>query len=213
MSQEPRRALLVIDVQNEYVTGKLRIEHPPIAQSLHHIGLAIDAARAAQIPVAVVQHTAPAASPVFAKGSHEWQLHEVVASRAHEHRIEKSRPSVFHGTDLAEWLARVGADTLSIVGFMTQNCNASTIFEAMHRGLKVEFLSDATGALPYANSAGSVTAEEIHRVFSVVFQSNFAAVADTSRWIAAVQARAPLELDNVVASNQRATRSGGTASP
>ena len=87
---------------------------------------------------------------------------------------------------------------------MTHNCDASTIFEAAHRGLAVEFLSDASGALPYANAAGRVTAEEIHRVFSVVFHSNFAAVAPTSDWLAALQAGEALPKDNVYSSNQRA---------
>lgn len=69
---------------------------------------------------------------------------------------------------------------------MTHNCDASTIFEATHRGLHVEFLQDASGALPYANEAGQASAEEIHRVFSVVFHTCFAAVSSTDDWIGAV---------------------------
>src|SRR3546814_4933159 len=34
----PQRALVVIDVQNEYVTGNLRIEYPPVEDSLRNIG-------------------------------------------------------------------------------------------------------------------------------------------------------------------------------
>ena len=74
----------------------------------------------------------------------------------------------------------------------------------MHRGLAVEFLTDASGALPYANDAGRASAEEIHRVFSVVFHSNFAAVAKTEDWLRAVQAGESLPKDNVLASNRRA---------
>ena len=77
----PRRALVVIDVQNEYVSGKLRIAHPPVAQSLAQIGRAMDAARAAGIPVVFVQHGEAAGAPLFAAGSDGWALHEVVASR------------------------------------------------------------------------------------------------------------------------------------
>lgn len=46
--QTPRRALIVIDVQNEYVTGALRIEYPPVEESLGNIGMAMDAAHAAR---------------------------------------------------------------------------------------------------------------------------------------------------------------------
>lgn len=72
-----RRALIVIDVQNEYVTGNLPIEFPDILLSLSNIGRAMDAARDAGIPIIVVQQLAPAGSPVFAPGSNGWELHEV----------------------------------------------------------------------------------------------------------------------------------------
>jgi nicotinamidase-related amidase len=64
MSQAtPRRALIVIDVQNEYdAGGGLPIEYPPFAQSLQRIAAAMDAAQAAGVPVIVVpqaRHAAP----------------------------------------------------------------------------------------------------------------------------------------------------------
>jgi nicotinamidase-related amidase len=200
----PRRALVVIDVQNEYFTGNLLIEHPPVQQTLPNIGRAMDAARVAGIPVVVVQHSAAASAPLFARGSPTWELNEVVASRPHDHHIEKAWPSVFTGTHFADWLKEKQIDTLTVVGYMTHNCDASTIFEAMHRGLQVEFLQDATGALPYANTAGNATAEEIHRVFSVVFHTGFAAVASTTDWIKAVQAGHTLKKGSILASNQAA---------
>lgn len=204
MSASPRRALLVIDVQNEYVTGDLPIEYPPIASSLANIGRAMDTAQAADIPVIVVQNSAPAASPVFAKGSAGWELHAVVASRPRSHYIEKALPSAFAGTDLAEWLATQAIDTLVVVGYMTHNCDDSTVKQALHAGLAVEFLADAAGSLSYENSAGKASAEEIHRVVTVVMHSRFAAVASTEAWIAAVAAGQPLPRGNIYASNRQA---------
>ncbi|KRC25605.1 cysteine hydrolase family protein [Acidovorax sp. Root219] len=204
MSNAPRRALIVIDVQNEYFEGGLLpIEYPPVAQSLPNVLRAMDAAHAAGVKVVVVQHHAPKGAPVFQADAHNGQLHPEVARRHRDHLITKATPSAFTGTDLAQWVADNGIDTLSIAGYMTHNCDASTTFEAMHRGLAVEFLSDATGALPYENAAGYASAEEIHRVFSVVFQSNFAAVASTEGWLAAVRDGQALAKDNVVVSNQR----------
>lgn len=201
----PRRALVVIDVQKEYFSGGgLLIEYPPVEKTLPNIGRAMDAARAAGIPVVVVQHSESAAAPVFAKGSPTWELHETVASRPRDHYIEKAWPSVYTGTDFAEWLEKNSIDTLTVIGYMTHNCDASTIFEATHRGLHVEFLQDASGALPYANEAGQASAEEIHRVFSVVFHSRFAAAGSTDAWIAAIQAGGRLEKSNVLASNRAA---------
>src|SRR5690606_17170794 len=146
MSQPPRRALLVIDVQNEYVTGNLAIGYPPVETSLGNIGLAMDAAHAAKIPVIVVQHDSASTSPLFAKGSQNWQLHPTVAQRPADHRINKSKANAFTGTDLAQYLADNAIDTLTIAGYMTHNCDAATIYHASHNGLNVEFLSDASGS-------------------------------------------------------------------
>ena len=199
-SISPRRALVVIDVQNEYFSGGLLIDHPPVEQSLPNIGRAMDAARAAGVPVVVVQHSEHPDSPLFAKGSPPWQLTEVVGSRPRDHYIEKAWPSVFTGTDFADWLKKNQIDTLAVIGYMTHNCDASTVFEATHRGLQVEFLQDATGALAYANTVGSATAEEIHRVFSVVMHTRFAAVVSTDDWMAAVKAGRALPRGNIPAS-------------
>lgn len=211
MSESPRRALLVIDVQNEYFDGDMLIEYPPVETSLRNIGLAMDAARAAGIPVIVVQHDAPEGAPIFAKGSHGWKLHPAVAGRPADHRINKTMASAFAGTDLGEWLANKSVDTLAVVGYMTHNCDAATIYQASHAGLKVEFLSDATGALPYENAAGKASAEEIHRVFCTVFHSSFAGVTTTEGWMRAVQEGCPSASDNIYMSNRRA-RASATAS-
>ncbi len=201
---KPNRALIVIDVQNEYVTGNLRIEHPPVQESLAKIGHAMDAARAAGIPVVVVRNRAPVDSPIFALGSPGWELHPVVASRPHDHFIEKTLPGAFTETDLAGWLAARGVDTITVAGYMTHNCDASTIVDAVHRGLKAEFLVDATGSVPYANEAGYASAEDIHRVFSVVLHSRFAAVVTTAAWIDAVRDGRRLDRSTIYASNQAA---------
>lgn len=199
-----RRALIVIDVQNEYVTGDLPIEYPSVDASLANIGRAIDAAHAAGVPVIVVQHVAPAGAPIFAPGTDGVALHPVVASRPYAHRIEKAHASAFAGTDLAAWLDAHGIDTLAVAGYMTHNCNASTVYHAAHAGLGVEYLEDATGAVPYENAAGAASAEEIHRAFTVVFQSNFAAVMSTDAWITGLTGGAMPVRDSVAGSNRRA---------
>ena len=200
----PRRALVVVDVQNEYDDGGLHIEYPPVAGSLQNIGKAMDAARAAGIPVIVVQQSSPVDAPLFATGSHGWQLHEVVASRPRDHYLRKTLPSAFAGTDLGDWLKQHDIDTLAVVGYMTHNCNDTTIKHAFDTGLAAEFLMDASGSVSYANHAGFASAEEIHRVFAVVEQSRYAAVLGTDEWIACVTNGTLPERDTIHASHQRA---------
>lgn len=200
----PKRALIVIDVQNEYFTGSLPIEYPNPQQSVANIGIAMDTARAAGIPVVVVQQTSPAGSPLFAINTDGWQLHPIVASRPHDHYLRKLLPSAYSETDLAQWLEARGIDTLTVAGYMTHNCDASTINHALHNGTAVEFLRDASGSVPYHNQAGFASAEEIHRVFSVVLQSRFAAVLSTHEWGQSVKTGAVPVSDNIYKSNQRA---------
>lgn len=204
MTDQTRRALIVIDVQNEYVSGNLLTEYPDIRSSLANIGRAMDAASTANIPVIVVQQFAPQQSPVFAEDSKGWELHEVVSSRALQHKINKKLPSAFAGTDLADWLAAHDINTLCVSGYMTHNCVDSTIKHAFHSGLQVEYLADASGTLSYANKAGSASAEEIHRTFSIVMQARFAAVMSTQEWVHLLSTNGVAERDNIYQSSQRA---------
>lgn len=211
MQTSIRRALIVIDVQNEYVTGGLPIEYPPVQQSLENVGRAMDAARDAGVPVVVVQHIAPAASPLFARGSDGAGLHPVVAGRPSDHHVEKALPSAFTGTDLAEWIAENHIDTLTLAGYMTHNCIDSTARQALHAGLKVEFLHDAAGSVPYANRVGFATAQQIHQAFSVVLQSRYAAVLDTDEWIHALRTGAQPERDTIHQSHIRGAERASAA--
>ncbi|MFE5286083.1 cysteine hydrolase family protein [Nocardia sp. NPDC056611] len=194
------RALIVIDVQNEYVTGRLPIAYPPLDVSLANIAAAMDAARRAGIPVVVVQHVAPAESPVFARGGTGFALHPTVAERPWDLLVEKTLPSSFPETGLAQWLAERDVDTIVVCGYMTQNCDESTARDAVHRGFAVEFLSDATGTLALTNQAGAVAAKELHEAVLVVMQSRFAAVATTAEWIETITGGAELERSGILAS-------------
>ncbi len=204
MTKSPRRALIVIDVQNDYVGGNLPIEFPPVELSLANIGKAMDAARAAAVPVVAVQNVNPETAPFMARGTRGAELHETVASRGWDHYLLKSLPSAFTNTGLEEWLRERQIDTVTIVGYMTHNCDFSTIVHALHAGFAVEFLSDASGSVPYANRAGAASAEEIHRIFTVVMQSRFAAVMTTDEWLAILQAGGEPERDTISGSNRRA---------
>ncbi|MBB4918631.1 cysteine hydrolase family protein [Streptosporangium saharense] len=197
-----KRALVVIDVQNEYFTGALPIAFPPRQESLANIVAATEVARAHGVPVVVVRHTAPAESPLFAGGSPSWELREEIGREPYDHLVDKTLASAFAGTDLAEWLAAKEIDTLAVAGYMTQNCDESTARDAAHLGLTVEFLSDATGTVPLSNSAGTATAEEVHNHVLVVMASNFASVVTTAEWIDAVKAGEPLARPNIWASTE-----------
>lgn len=175
-----KRALLVIDVQNEYFSGALPVTYP--AQSLECITQAMDAANEGDIPVVLIQH-AETEGTIFCKGSAAWQLHPEVARRKHELLIEKNLPGSFTGTPLEAWLRERGIDTVVVSGYMTQMCCDTTARQASHLGFTVEFLSDATGTLEFSNSEGTVDAQNLHNTTLIVQQSGFSQVKSTREWI------------------------------
>ena len=176
------RALLVIDVQREYFDGALPITHP--VGHLESILNVMDQAAAAGIPTAVVRHhQADPESPIFRLNSDAWQLHPEVEKRPRDIVIDKQLPGSFTNTKLGDWLTEIGADTVSIAGYMTHMCCDTTARQAFHRGYKVEFLSDATGTLDVQNEAGSATAEELQRSILVAQQMFISEVLDIAKWV------------------------------
>ncbi|WP_394815745.1 isochorismatase family protein, partial [Clavibacter michiganensis] len=198
----PRRALVLVDVQQEYFAGPLEIRHPDPALSVRVIGRAIDAATEAGIPVVVVQHDSGAGAPVFDPTTDAFRLHPELESRRTEawKAVTKSKGSVFAGTDLVEWVRAEGVDTITLVGYMTNNCILASSVEAEGLDIAAEVLSDATGAIAIANAAGSVDAATVHGTLMALLHSNFAAVATTDAWIAAVAAGEALPKDGLATS-------------
>lgn len=197
-----RRALILVDVQQEYFSGPLAIQYPPVKESLANILSVIDVAEQAGIPVAVIRHEYPADFPVFGAGSPGQELHPDIAARATDawKPVTKSWASIFAGTDLDEWVRENDVDTLTLVGYMTNNCIIGTAADAEPRGLTVEVLSDATGAINLSNSAGSAPAQQVHETLMVLLNSNFAAVDTTAAWQAAVADNQPLTGSNLIES-------------
>jgi nicotinamidase-related amidase len=180
----PNRALIVIDVQNEYFEGALPITDPPAEESLANIGRAMEAATEAGVPVIVVRHgTDDASEGMFLKGSPTWELHPEIERRPRDFLIDKTLPGTFTGTELGSVLEGAGVDTVVITGYMTHMSVDTTARQAAHRGLAIEILNDATGTLSLENSGGSAAGEELHRATLVAQGQFFAEIVSTDDWV------------------------------
>jgi nicotinamidase-related amidase len=175
------RVLLVIDVQNEYFTGKLPIKYPENA--FNNILIAMNIARFQKIPIVLIQHTNPSDASTFANGTDGWEIHSQIASKHHDRLIEKTLPGSFTETNLEDYLKQNNIDTITIAGFMTQMCCDTTARQAFELGFNVEFLSDATGTLDVFNYAGYVSAEELHRSILITQAMKFSKVLKVDEWI------------------------------
>jgi len=98
-----KKALLVIDVQNEYFTGKLKVTYP--SNSLDNIVKVMDYAKVNNMITILVQHTA-FSGETFVKDSMEWEIHPEILKKQYDYHIEKTKPSSFHNTNLEEILGK-----------------------------------------------------------------------------------------------------------
>ncbi|WP_120337389.1 isochorismatase family protein [Cryobacterium soli] len=190
----PRRALILVDVQQDYFSGPLEIQYPPHTASLPRITAAIDTATSAGIPIAVIQHCSGDAAPVFNPTTDGFALHPDVENRRRPEwkSMTKQFGTVFAGTDLLDWLREREIDTITLVGYMTNNCILASAAESETHGLAAEVLADATGAINIANEAGFADAKTVHMTLMALLHSNFAAVATTEAWTEAVAATSAL---------------------
>ncbi|MGR3885767.1 cysteine hydrolase family protein [Pseudomonas sp. 1152_12] len=133
-------ALLIIDMQNGLYDGP----EPPFERErvLGTINQLIQRARAAKAPIFVARHTGPAGSPI-AVGSPLWQLCPGLdVDETRDHLFNKTRPSCFLGTDLAQQLAAAQVDELVIAGMKTQFCVDTTCRVAVELGFSVRLPED-----------------------------------------------------------------------
>lgn len=190
---DPRRALIVVDVQGEYFddAGPLAVQHPPREESLAAVVEAVDTAVRSEMLVVTVRHEYPEGAPVFAAGSDGARLHPEVERRVAGYpgreQVTKRFGSVFAGTGLDDLLRARGVETITLVGYMTNNCVLASAAAAEPLGYTVEVLRDATGAIHLSNEAGSAPAQQVHDTLMVLLHSNFAAVGTTKEWTATLE--------------------------
>ena len=198
----PRRALVLVDVQNEYARLPLRIRYPRLRDCLGQIERAVDAAEKAGLPVACVQHAGPSGGAIFAPGGKGFELCPSIERRRTPQwkLVIKRRGSIYAGTDLAAWVHERGVDTVTLVGFMVNNCVLASAAWGETIGLTTEVLSDAVGAINLRNCAGRANARTVHATMMALLHSNWAAVATTDDWCRALGRDEPLPHSNLVAS-------------
>jgi nicotinamidase-related amidase len=177
-------ALIVIDVQEEYFSGKLPIQFPPRDASLDLIGQAMDSASAADIPVVVVRHVGTPGDATFQQDKPEGALRPEVADRPHDLLIDKRLPGSFTGTGLQEWLDERAIDHITVVGYMTNVCCDTTARQALHLGMGATILHDAVGVPTMPDIDGQpIDAETLQRSALAPLALIGVEIAPTATWI------------------------------
>lgn len=153
--------LLVIDIQKAFFKHS-----PETARSLDTAVLvtneAIDFFRQQQLPVVCVQHVNVANGVV--PGSEGFELPAQLKIEAADKRIVKTYGNAFNKTDLGEYLAQLGADTVIITGYCAEFCVLSTYRGALDLDLTPILLR---GAIASRNPQNIPFVENVNEIISL----------------------------------------------
>lgn len=158
------RALIVIDVQNEFSNEGQR-PVPTFNRALSSIKQRVKQARANKFPIAWVRHfNKPNESRAFVPGSWGAAFADGFgpADPAYEKEFCKDVYGAFTGSDVGEWLVVKDVKEVMIVGFYTHGCVSTTAREAIMRGMGVYLDPTATAACEISDALlGQLTDEQV----------------------------------------------------
>ncbi|WP_442782665.1 cysteine hydrolase family protein [Collimonas fungivorans] len=173
-------ALLVIDFQNEYFSGKMPI--PDGKRALGNARRLVEFADRAGIPVFHIQHVTPAGTPIFAEDGATVQFHAELQPAAHHTVLQKSSVSVFPTTDIDSRLKAAGIKTLIISGLMTHACVAGAARDAVPHGYEVIVADDACATRDLDSVDGAILPHAaLHRASLATIADTFGDVMTTAQ--------------------------------
>jgi nicotinamidase-related amidase len=170
------RALVVVDVQNDYFPGGANPLEGPEAAAAATRGL-LDAFRAAGEPVVHLQHVwdEPDA-PFMRPGTPGVEIHPEVAPAAGEPVIQKAFPNGFRDTGLEQALRDRGVERVVVCGMMTAMCVDATARAAADLGFEVSVAQDACATCDLEFDGEVVPARQVHRAFLAALADGYAEV-------------------------------------
>lgn len=159
-----RSAVIVVDMQNDFVhaNGSLRVD--AAQASLAPIGRLLTQARSAGVRVVYTQDTHFPGDPEWTiwpehcrHGSWGWQIVDELKPEADDLVVTKSRYDAFYDTPLDHYLSRVWkVENLVIVGTVANICVLHTAGSAGLRWFRVVVPADGTSALTTFDQAAAL---------------------------------------------------------
>ena len=179
-----KRALVVIDLQNEYLpTGKLPLSG--IEGAVANAAKVIADARAKDIPVIHVRHEfAHGEMPVFEPGSEGVQIQPAVAPQAGEPVVVKNYPNSFRDTNLKQLLDEKDVNELVVVGAMSHMCVDAGVRAAADMGYPVTVIHDACATMDLEFNGVQVPAAQVHAVMMAALGFAYASLQSTADYLA-----------------------------
>jgi nicotinamidase-related amidase len=173
------RALVIVDIQNDYFPGGRCELVGPEAAAANAARLLV-AQRASGLPMFHVQHVWKGDdAEFFSPGTHGVEIHESVRPLPGEPVVQKAHPNSFRATDLERRLRDAGADELLVVGMMTSMCVDATVRAAVDLGFGCTVAHDACATLDLEFGGSAIPAAEVHGAFMAALSDGYATVVSS----------------------------------
>ncbi|MCO5126809.1 MAG: cysteine hydrolase, partial [Rhodobacteraceae bacterium] len=175
-----KAALVLIDIQNEYLEGPIAVSGA--GPAIDKAAVLLAAARKAGTPVIHVAHKGRAGS-LFDRDAARGQIVDALTPADGEDVVEKGLPNSFAGTGLDALVRATGRKELILAGFMTHMCVSSTARAALDLGYRVTVDADASGTRDLPDGeGGAVKAADLHRTALAELADRFAIIARGHDW-------------------------------
>lgn len=170
------RALMLIDIQNDYFPGG-RMELAGSSAAGIQAGKLLQAFRQKALPVIHIQHVAtrPGAA-FFLPDTDGVRIHASVAPLATETVFQKHYPNSFRDTPLLDYLREHAITQLVMAGMMTHMCIDTTVRAAADLGFPCMLAHDACATRALSFGGMTVPAEHVQAAFLAALQGLFATV-------------------------------------
>ena len=180
----PKRALILIDIQNDYFPGG-KWPLSGIDAAADRASRVLEAARKAGDLVIHVRHEFPTAeAPFFTPGSDGAKIHPKVAQLGSEAVVLKHQVNAFRDTDLKSILDRNGIDEVVICGAMSHMCVDAGTRAASDLGYKCTVIHDACATRDQEFQGAVVPAKDVHAAFMAALQFGYASLVSTEEYVA-----------------------------
>jgi len=178
-----KKALLIIDIQNDYFPGGRKVLVGAEAAS-QNARLVLENCRKEGIPVIYVQHINDReGAQFFLPHTEGINIHNNVKPLPDEKVIIKHFPNSFRETELLQYLESLEIRELIICGMMTHMCIDTTVRAARDLGLVNLLIGDACATLDLNINDKKIDAENVHNAFLAALNSSFATVVTTQVYL------------------------------
>lgn len=166
-------ALIIIDVQNFYFKGDLKLKNPE--KTAKNIKRILDSFRKNNKTVIFIKHCFNDMDDDDAI----CKIYDTVKPKKNEKIIKKYYPSSFLSTSLKEVLDQNNITELFITGMMTNMCVDTTVRACQNYGYKVTVIDDACEAKELCYNNEIIEADIVQKVFIASLKGTFAKIINT----------------------------------